>query len=186
MRNLDYQYLASLVVEVQNGDSNAFAELYAATYQQQYHFALKYLHDEYLAQDALQETYILALKNIRAIKDPKLFIAWLNQISFRVCFKLYEKQKKINTEISEYDNNNSTYRANIEEGPEQHAININQRDYIIRQIMSLPFSESQAILLRFYNNMKIEEIADIMDCSKSTVKRHIVRGQERLKTLIKQ
>ena len=54
MAALDYSYLASLVSRVQDGDSNAFAELYAATYQKEYRFAYKYLKEEYLAQDALQ------------------------------------------------------------------------------------------------------------------------------------
>ena len=51
---LDYKYIAKLVSRAQTGDSDAFAELYAATYQRQYHFAYRYLKDEYLAQDALQ------------------------------------------------------------------------------------------------------------------------------------
>ena len=88
MAALDYKYIAKLVEKAQMGDSDAFAELYAATYQRQYHFAYRYLKDEYLAQDALQETYILALKNLSKLKDPTLVIAWLNQINFRVCFNL--------------------------------------------------------------------------------------------------
>ncbi len=186
MATLDYQYIASLVELVQDGDSNAFAELYAATYQKQYRFALKYLKDEYLAQDALQDTYILALKNIGSIKDPKLFVSWLNQISFRVCFKLHEKQKKFNSELSEFENNSQVYSDSSEESPERQVIRVDQQEYILRQVMSLPFSESQAILLRYYNNMKIDEIAKFLDCSRSTVKRYIRNGQDRLKSLIKQ
>lgn len=63
MESLDYKYIANLVTRAQAGDSDAFAELYAATYQRVYMFSYRYLRDEYLAQDALQETYILALKN---------------------------------------------------------------------------------------------------------------------------
>ena len=80
MSVLDYQYIAKLVTRTMTGDSDAFAELYAATYQRLYHFAYHYLKDEYLAQDALQETYILVLKNIHSLKNPELFISWLNQI----------------------------------------------------------------------------------------------------------
>lgn len=43
MATLDYNYVADLVVNAQTGDSDAFAELYAATYQRQYHFAYTYL-----------------------------------------------------------------------------------------------------------------------------------------------
>ncbi len=58
MNNLDQQYIAGLADLAVLGDSNAFAELYAATFQQQYRFSYDYLQDEYLARDALQETYI--------------------------------------------------------------------------------------------------------------------------------
>ena len=62
--------------------------LYTLTYQKQYAFARHYLKDEQLAQDAVQETYILALKNLAKLKDPIVFVAWLNQIAFRTCFCL--------------------------------------------------------------------------------------------------
>lgn len=61
---LDYDYLAKLVERTQMGDSDAFAELYTATYQKQYRFAYQYTKDSYLAQDILQDVYILVLKNI--------------------------------------------------------------------------------------------------------------------------
>ena len=51
MSELDYNYIAGLVEHALTGDSDAFAELYAATYQKQYTFAYCYLKDEFLAQD---------------------------------------------------------------------------------------------------------------------------------------
>lgn len=99
MEALDYKYIAKLVSRAQIGDSDAFAELYAATYQRQYLYAYHYLKDEYLAQDALQETYILALKNLVKLKDPTLVISWLNQINFRVCYNLHQKQQRYNSEM---------------------------------------------------------------------------------------
>lgn len=52
---LDYDYIAKLVRKTQEGDSDAFAELYTATYQSQYRFAYQYVKDPYLAQDILQK-----------------------------------------------------------------------------------------------------------------------------------
>ena len=100
MEALDYKHIANLVSRAQSGDSNAFAELYAATYQRQYLYAYRYLKDEFLAQDALQETYILALKNLIKLKDPTLVISWLNQINFRVCYNLHKKQQRYNHEMN--------------------------------------------------------------------------------------
>lgn len=95
MEALDYKHIANLVSRAQSGDSNAFAELYAATYQRQYLYSYRYLKDEFLAQDALQETYILALKNLIKLKDPTLVISWLNQINFRVCYNLHKSSSVI-------------------------------------------------------------------------------------------
>lgn len=103
MAALDYNYMAELVVNAQGGNSDAFAELYAATYQKQYQFAYSYLKDMYLAQDALQETYIIALKELSKLKDPMLLVAWLNQINFRVCFQLHKKQKRYDAEMGGAD-----------------------------------------------------------------------------------
>ena len=88
---LDYDYIAKLVRKTQEGDSDAFAELYTATYQSQYRFAYQYVKDPYLAQDILQEVYILVLKNLDTLKNPRLFVSWLHQITFRTVLTLGRK-----------------------------------------------------------------------------------------------
>ena len=182
MASLDYQYLAQLVKRAQMGDSDAFAELYVATYQKQYQFSYRYLRDEFLAQDALQETYILALKNITTLRDPTVFVSWLNQINMRVCFDMYRKQRMYEAEQNQYDEN--SLRRKEQRGdnasPEMLAIRADQEEHLIKQIMTLPFSESQAIILRYYRNMKIEEIAKMMDISVSSVKRYLQSGRKML------
>ena len=96
---LDYDYLAKLVERTQMGDSDAFAELYTATYQKQYRFAYQYTKDSYLAQDILQDVYILVLKNIHTLKNPRLFVSWLHQITFRICFDTTQKTKRQEQDI---------------------------------------------------------------------------------------
>ena len=180
MADLDYQYLASIVVRAQAGDSDAFAELYAATYQKQYRFAYKYLRDEYLAQDAIQETYILALKNISTLRDPMVFISWLNQISMRVCFKMNHLRQLSTSNTVELEDGQF-----LDTTPESITVRVDENDYILRQVMSLPFSESQAILFRYYDDMKVDDIANLMGISRSSVKRYIKSGQDKLSKLIK-
>ena len=184
---LDYQYIGELVLRAQEGDSDAFAELYVATYQQQYRFSYRYLQDEFLAQDALQETYILALKNITTLRDPHVFVSWLNQINMRVCFDTYRREKRQNQELERYEELSLTKRQARGEGdsPEDFAVRQDQQEYIARQVMALPFSESQAILLRYFRNMKLEEIADMLQISQSSVKRYLNSGREKLAKQLK-
>ena len=54
----------------------------------------------------------------------------------------------------------------------------------MRQVLNLPFTESQVIFLKYYQNMKLEDIAKMLDISRSSVKRYLVSGRRRLKQLI--
>lgn len=182
MAAYDYQYLAHLVRRAQVGSSDAFAELYVATYQQQYNFSYRYLQDEFLAQDAIQETYILALKNISTLRDPLVFVSWLNQINLRVCFEMYRKERRHDLELNRYDQAHLDFCEDRGENdsPELQVIREDEQEYVIRQILALPFSESQAILLRYYRNMKLAEIAKMMEISQSSVKRYLNSGRKML------
>lgn len=191
MDALDYKYIAKLVTRAQIGDSDAFAELYAATYQRQYLFAYRYLKDEYLAQDALQETYILAFKNLIKLKDPTLVISWLNQINFHVCYNLHKKQARYNKEIEMSDD--TLYDPPVNPGepgyyasPEEDIIKVDSKEYLMNQILKLPFTESQVILMKYYQNLKLREIAQLMGISRSSVKRYLNAGRERLAKVLQQ
>lgn len=198
MPALDYNYMAELVVNAQSGDSDAFAELYAATYQKQYQFAYSYLKDMYLAQDALQETYIVALKELSKLKDPMLLVAWLNQINFRICFQLHKKQKRYDQEMGGQSEENgqtgdrgvqpesSLYSSPASSNPEDMIVRVDSQEYIMNQILKLPFTEAQVILLRFYRSLKYDEIAELLDISKSSVKRYLNSGKEHLASVLRQ
>lgn len=177
MAELDYSYIASLVLQAREGDCDAFAELYASTYQKQYMFACSYLKDEFLAQDALQETYTTALKHLASLNDPRLFVSWLNQINFRICYNMSVKQAKINAEMDRF---NSGTEYSHGRSAEAQVVTVDENEYILRQIMALPFSESQAIFLHYYKNLKISQIAYMMEISKSSVKRYLASGKKRL------
>lgn len=181
MAELDYNYIAQLVLMASKGNSDAFAELYAATYQKQYMFACSYLKDEYLAQDALQETYISALKNIRQLNDPRLFVSWLNQINFRICYNMSVKQAVLNGEMERYKDFKETDANNPEN---QIMLKVDEHEFLLQQVLSLPFSESQAIFLHYYKGIKIDQIAYMMEISKSSVKRYLASGKKRLAELL--
>ena len=182
MAELDYQYIANLVNRAKTGNSDAFAELYAATFQKEYRFAYNYLKDEYLAQDALQETYILALKNLHKLKDSKLFVSWLNQINFRTCFNMHRKQNRYDMEINDYNNIN-TNSANVH-NPEDQVVRVDEQEYIMKKILDLPYTEGQVIIMKYYQDMKLEDIAQVMEISRSTVKRYLNSGREKLGELL--
>ena len=184
MPDYNHAYIGSLVIKSQAGNSDAFAELYGLTYNHVYNYAVHYLKDIYLAQDAVQDTYIHALKNIRKINDPTLFIAWINQIAFHTCFDMCKKQNSsygvidpnlLELEKDEYIGHNpeDNYEKNDEIRLLQEAIN------------ALPFHEKQVIVMRYYNDLKLEEIAGALSISRSTVKRYLASAKATLEQIMK-
>lgn len=181
MTQYDFNYVALLVKKAQFNDSDAFAELYSLTYQSQYSYAYNYLKDSHLAQDALQEIYILVLKNIHSLKEPKVFISWLKQITFRVCYDLKKKQQNIQ------DQEDVTEEAlifitdeHVDSNPEAKVMQKTKQTKIKDAINQLPSLERDALLMKFVSNMKQEEIAKSMGCSLSSVKRYLTNGRKHL------
>lgn len=179
MADINHLYLGMLVRKAQAHDSNAFAELYGLTYQKQYNYACYYLKDTHLAQDAVQEVYIHVLKHIGDIKDPKLFLAWLNQITFHTCFDMAKKQDRHYGEINPLALELSEDEY-IDHNPESLTQKQDEIDRLKAAINALPALEQQVIVLKFFNNLTIDEIVKATGISRSTIKRHLASGKEHL------
>lgn len=179
---ISYEYLSEYVKRAQAGDSDAFAQCYGFTYERVYNYTRHYLRDDYLAQDAVQEVYISALKNIHKLSDPTLFVAWLNQIAFRVCYDMSKSKKTgygdITTELLD-----DLFDLKSEDATgEEIAVEKDERERLKNAIDNLkPASEKEIVVLRFYNDMKIEDIAEATGLSRSTVKRQLKNAMEHLK-----
>ena len=180
-----HEILAQYVKRAQFGDSNAFAELYSCSYNKVYNYCRHYLRDEFLAQDAVQEIYISALKNLTKLNDPTLFIAWLNQISFHVCYDLCKANKSSYGE-ADPEMLEEICDVNVSNNPEASAFINDEQARLKEAIAKLTPSEQQLITLRYFNNMKIDEIVATTDISRSTVKRQLQASIDKLKKLMKE
>lgn len=179
-----HSYIAEFVKRAQAGDSDSFAQLYSYTYNKVYNYARHYLRDDFLAQDAVQEIYISALKNLNKLNDPTLFIAWLNQISFHVCFDIAKSRK---SDYGEVDSEILEEICDVKPGsnPEMIALQNDESKRLKEAIEKLSASERELITLRFFNSMKIDDIVNATGISRSTVKRQLASATEKLKNLMK-
>ena len=71
-----------------------------------------------------------------------------------------------------------------EENPQDRLVRVDSKEYLLKQVMALPYSESQTIFLHYYQDLKIDEIAEMLDMSRSTVKRHLADGKARLRKVL--
>lgn len=167
---LDLKYIADLFEAARGGDSNAFAEFYAATYPQEYTFALSFLKDEYLAEQALRDTYLNALTGISKVHDSGLILAWLTGVNLKCCFDIQQKHSLFR----------QTVLGRNEEDPESAELLVEGTPYPMRQILALPFTESQVIVLKYLCGMKRHKIAALTEIRPGDVKRYTESGIRRL------
>ena len=158
MEKLDLAYLAELVEKTKAGGSNAFAELYTATYQREYSYALNYLKDTEKAKQALEETYVRALKDIVKLNDSSLVLGWLYSINFAVCHEL----------------------SNESEG-----ILIDSTSYTLNQLTkNLPLTEAQLLIMHYYQGISYIDIKKMIGLSRSEIKINIRSGKQHLRQLL--
>lgn len=152
---LDFKYLDEVVKLARDNDSNALAEIYAATCKKQYAFALGYLGDEFSAQDALQECYSNVFNSISLITDGHMAIAFVAKANLEACFAL----KKINSSQS---------------------VKIGSGEYSIRRIQRLTLSESMCLLLRYACGMSLRQTARLLEIRVESARGYIKSGRENL------
>ncbi len=104
MRKVELKYIASLVRTVQEGktaangsraqieSSNAFASLFAFTYQQQFSLAYSYLWNKGYVQDVLFDVYFTVLRSMKRLSTPKQFNQWINQLNRESCEILVDEK----------------------------------------------------------------------------------------------
>ncbi len=76
-----------LVERARSGDREAFSALAAASISRLYAVANLILRDGDRAQDAVQEALVSAWRDVRALRDPDAWDAWLNRLTVRACYR---------------------------------------------------------------------------------------------------
>ncbi len=69
--------------------------------------------------------------------------------------------------------------------PEDLVVRIDSKEYIMNQILKLPFTESQVVILKYYQELKVGEIARLMDISRSSVNRYLSSGKTHLEKILR-
>lgn len=174
----DNKELLLAVEALKSGDREAFNTIYKLTYKKVYFFSLSITKDSELTEDIVQDIYINVFKNIKYLKDTKLFIAWLNKITYNTTIKELNKisKKPVNIENEEIqkiliDENNPMIKCIENENTKE----------IIKNILSLKENYRTVIILKYFNNYKIKDIAKILECPEGTVKSRINAAKKELK-----
>ncbi|MEW9110159.1 MAG: sigma-70 family RNA polymerase sigma factor [Cytobacillus gottheilii] len=165
-------------------DEDYFNELYERYFHRLYHVAYRITKDQQLAEDAVHETYIKAIKKIQCVEDSKKIGAWLSVIAARTAIDIIRKEKKSNVMSMEHihlkASSLQTDHNVVEKDVEASLFNQN----LYKAIHQLSAHYQTILLLKLQKGLKEQEIADILHINQNTVKTRLYRARQKLKILV--
>lgn len=147
------------------------------------HLAYYYLKDRHLAEDVAQEVFVRAYRNWGSFRGESSAYTWLYRITVNLCrdkarsawFRrlLPSDDPRAATDDPEF--------ASPEDDPEESAILGDDRERLMAQIMKLPESYREAIILYYYQDLSTSEIAQVTGQNENTIKTRLFRARAMLK-----
>lgn len=170
-----------LVRQAQKGDRAAFDELYRATAQVQY-FVIASKVGRDAAPDILLDLYLITWQNIDSIK-PAAFVGYLNATANNLCKRHFKGQGTSKVPLPAEDEFLEAVGAEravttVEAQDPAHQVDFaDERNRLARVLLEdLDDQERAAVLLRYYQGMKLDDMAAALQISRATVKRLLNRA----------
>lgn len=163
-----------LVSQAQNGCDESFEKLMNLYKEYLYKMAFLYVKNEHDALDIYQETVYKSYINISKLRDANFFKTWITKILINnVNMKNRHYNKFQDEQVEDYIGDISY--SNIEE-------NIDLYD----AIDSLEEKYKTPVILQYFHDLTIPQIAQIMECNENTIKSYIRRAKKKLYDILKE
>ena len=174
--------IKELVLSAKNGNKKAFDKLYKLTSNDVWFTCVSLLKDEENAKDIMQETYITAFLKLDTLNDEQKFCGWITSIAVNKC------KNKLKGKV-EYQIDDEVLIVETETDelmlPEEYITKAEKRKVLL-QIMedTLSFNQYQTVLMFYFDEMSISEIAQGLEISEGTVKSRLNSSRAKMKTAI--
>ncbi len=168
----------ALVQRVRAGDDSAFARL-VETYQSQvYNLAYRMLRQRQEAEDAAQETFLRAYRQLSTYRTDQRFSSWLLAIAAHYCVDQLRRRRFLWLSLEDVPIIGSL--VSREPDPEGAALASEQRDEVARLLACLPPRYRLVTILRYNYDLPTAEIATIVGSTDGAVKTQLSRARDML------
>ncbi|MBI2166046.1 MAG: sigma-70 family RNA polymerase sigma factor [Chloroflexi bacterium] len=175
-----------LVQASRAGDLGSFNSLVEKYQTQAYNVACRTTGDPALAEDATQEAFISAFRNISQFRGEN-FRAWLLRIVINSCYDILRRRKRereVSLEVIE-ENPGSTIPS-PEESPERYAMRQELARHIQKGLDALPKDQRSVLVLVDVQGLPYEEAAQALACNVGTVKSRLSRARAAMRAYLSQ
>jgi RNA polymerase sigma-70 factor (ECF subfamily) len=166
-----------LILEAQQGSRDAFRCLVERHMKTAYNIAHGILRDHDNAEDAAQEAFVRAYESLGTFKRESSFGTWL----FRIVVNSALNIAKHNTRENGRRTDLTTLAASLPDVPAT-GDQVDVAAHIERALHELPTMQRAAVILRHIDGLSTRQVGGILGCSESTVKTHLYRGLEKMRT----
>ncbi len=167
-----------LVARCQGGDTDSFNQLIQRWERPIYALAYRVIGHEEDARDVCQETFLRAYRALRGFKGQAKFSSWLYRIALNLCRDWIRRQRR--SPIVAAPEGVDLIEAAAEQGPVESIEDLVCRQdagrAIARAMEALTEDQRTAIVLKEYQGLTFQEIADLVGCPLSTVKTRLYQG----------
>ncbi|UYZ21990.1 sigma-70 family RNA polymerase sigma factor [Mesobacillus jeotgali] len=160
---------AKLVKKAVKGNGKAFEELLIIHSERLYRTAFLYAGNREDALDIVQETSCKAFQAIGQLKNDQYFLTWLTRVLIHCAYDVLKKRKK------------ELPVEKLVELPSKSDLKVAENLDLMEAITHLKEQHRTAIILFYYHDLAISEIARMMDTPENTVKTYLQRGRKELK-----
>ncbi len=169
--------MEELLKRLKHKDERAFEDIVRIFENQLYIIAKMRLKDEFLAKDAVQETFFSLFLNSKQIKSGEKLKSWLTIVLINQCNDIAKKNKIVQVSFEQNDFENFTYSE------DDFKKLIDKIDFD-NNISSLNIVERTIIAMYYAGNYSLKEISEILKISNGTIKSKISRAKDKLRKKI--
>src|SRR5688572_4902793 len=178
---------AELMARIQQDDEASFGEFVHRYQRRFYRLAFGYLHNHDESLDAVQEAFIKIYK-ARATWEPRANpYTWAYRIVANQCVDLLRKRKGVGAATSLDEDDSPEMRTLADTSavdPLKLQVSNEERRKVMEAVLKLPPRQREIIILRHYEDLSLQEIADVQGCALGTVKSSLHRAIASLKVIL--
>ena len=177
------------VRKVLSGDRDAYEPLVEQHKGTVYALVVGKTGDFASAEDIVQETFVEAFRQLKSLKDPAKFRAWVRGIAMNLSNEWIRKRKR-NVPIDDLDNSQeAAFQSEVlpesfvrlPTAPDSDYEAEEMRNYVIGAVERLPEKYREVVLLHYMEGLKYREIAEMLDVPESTVLGRLQVGRDQLR-----
>ena len=172
--------ISALAARAKAGDRTAFEALYIEFSEKVFFFALRSTDSSEAARDITSETFVTALEHIGELRNDESFIGWLYSVAYSKCVK-YNKESSLSESFGDDAGLDSAVKgSSLAEPlmlPEDYVSDKETREQLKAVIDGLPPELRSAVILYYYEDMSVAEVAKSLGVNENSAKHKLFRAR---------